>query len=206
MILRDCVYAVDYTFVSFLSIWLQGAFSGTVYRPLGRGANIEPYFEGPQLLRAIYNYGDISFYKMQEIFDNISISVTDMVRQNGAVNFSSPAIGIAYQEKTCIVVQWPWLARPAALVILTLVFLALMMYETRSREGQSEIWKLSPLALLYYGLWQENGAVSLQSARKGKGRERMEAFAEATTVRLVSAHGHLTRLEIDCINDTTKHI
>lgn len=58
---------------------------------------------------------------------------------------------MAYRTETCIIVQWPWLAYPDALLLLTLVFLAATIVQSR-RRMRHQIWKASPLALLLHGV------------------------------------------------------
>ncbi|KAK7946860.1 uncharacterized protein PG986_011181 [Apiospora aurea] len=70
-------------------------------------------------------------------------------------------LGTVYENQTCIVVSWGWIAFPAALVLLTLVFLALTVFEsnrhtTRLRTVAAQAgrkpWKSSALPLLWAGL------------------------------------------------------
>lgn len=54
----------------------------------------------------------------------------------------------------CISVQWAWLAFPISLVVLGIVFLVATMVQT-THDSTLQIWKSSPLALLFSGLEDE---------------------------------------------------
>jgi len=49
-------------------------------------------------------------------------------------------------------VRWGWLAFPAALVGLTLMFFVAMILETKFGAHHSHDWKSSPLPLMFHGL------------------------------------------------------
>ena len=46
---------------------------------------------GPQILKSIYNYGNISLERVDNMFHNISNSATRFIRQNSGSKFSIPA-------------------------------------------------------------------------------------------------------------------
>ena len=77
---------------------------------------------GPQILQTIYNYGDVSFNRVNSTFQNISDSITSFFRQNSFSKYSNPAKGVVIHDQTCLSVRWAWLAFPSILVLLTLIF------------------------------------------------------------------------------------
>lgn len=69
--------------------------------------------------------------------------------------FDLPAIsGNAWRNETCIGVRWPWLAYPVALLNLTISFLLATIVQSEA-YSRKQIWKSSPLALLFHGLDNE---------------------------------------------------
>ena len=154
-------------------------------------------FSGPQAVQTIFNFGNVTFDRVNETFANVSTSLTNYVRQNGAKDFSAPALGAVAQDKTCIAIRWPWLAFPAALVLLTLTFVVIVVLETRPTGARPDIWKSSPLALLYHGLGHQDGS----ALRTWAGRDvdhigGMQALALAMTVKLSSSLDKGTFLEV----------
>lgn len=108
-------------------------------------------FRGPELIQRIYNWGHTDLERVQSIFANISGSLTTYIRAHGgsqlfpdSINFSRNTQGRMYRYATCLQVQWPWIAFPACLAILTALFF-LTVVEVTKRRGTS-VWKVSPLA------------------------------------------------------------
>lgn len=58
--------------------------------------------------------------------------------------FYTPAIGTAYSSQTVIRVRWPWLSFLGGSICLTLVFLLLVMLQTR--RARVRVWKSSAIA------------------------------------------------------------
>jgi hypothetical protein len=65
-----------------------------------------------------------------------------------------PANGTAYALQVYIHVRWPWISFTAAILLFTIVFLALIM--AQSARHDIGIWKSSPLALIFHGLEVED--------------------------------------------------
>lgn len=108
-------------------------------------------FEGPQIVQNIYNWGHTDFERVQSVFANISASLTTYIRTHGgslqllgSERFQRDVQGKVYHYATCLQVQWPWLAYPASLAVLTILFFWMVVEVTRS-QGTS-VWKASPLA------------------------------------------------------------
>ncbi len=115
MLANGCLYAFD-EFLS-MSLWtsyLSYFFNGTINGAMGENSQIN-HINGPQNLQTIYNYGNISFDRVNSIFHNISDTMTTFVRQNGQSNQSTPAAGTVWHDDTCLEVRWGWLALPAVL-------------------------------------------------------------------------------------------
>ncbi|TGO14359.1 hypothetical protein BTUL_0054g00280 [Botrytis tulipae] len=106
-------------------------------------------FSGPRMMLDLYNDGNIEFEDIQETFSNISDITTAWIRTHGNSSFSDPAVGKVLHYATCLRVQWPWIAFPATLAVLSLVcFVAVIVVMDRQ---QVPVWKSSPLALIMRG-------------------------------------------------------
>lgn len=197
MLIRDCLYAADLTFMNSLEGYIETLFTGTVTGPIVGPEEPLGQFSGPQIIQSIFNFGDITFDRMTESMANVTESLTNYMRQNGGANFSTPAAGLTAQNKTCIAVHWAFLSFPAVLTLMTLVFFALMVLETRPTGARPEVWKSSPLALLYHGLaGQGVSSPKEEVVRDMNHLGDMQELAAATRVRLVSSHDDVVRLEV----------
>jgi hypothetical protein len=150
----ECVYLYDPVYTDpGIQGFLETYLSGTV--GIATGSSYAYDYAGPAQLLAIYNNGNMSFQDLNRTFANISESLTQYIRQNGLQNYSSPAYGAVLQEQACVRVRWAWLAYPAVLIVLTLIFLPAVIAETRKGETKSHDWKSAPLALMFHGLDDE---------------------------------------------------
>lgn len=193
MLVNECLYIFDNDFVGFLwKDYLDEFFNGTLEGgSLGFGSI--DVIKGPQSLQTIYNYGNVTFDRVDKIFHNISDSMTSFIRQSKILNWSNPAEGVTMRDQVCLSVRWPWLALPAVLVLLTVIFLVAMIVDTRPTGNRAPIWKSSPLALLFHGfeLPKKHPAVPIDEL------DEMEDLAKGIVVRLCSANGGLKLVESD---------
>ncbi|KAI0549875.1 hypothetical protein F4679DRAFT_544965 [Xylaria curta] len=84
---------------------------------------------------------------MQKLVD----VMTATMRNNGLQGRNEYARGQMHVNDTCITVRWEWLAYPATLVALTIIFLALLILQGPSGLT-SQAWKSSILAPLFISL------------------------------------------------------
>ena len=140
-------------------------------------------------MQSIFNYGYVDFDRISEIFNNISIALTNYMRENGGSqgsgNGSAPAIGTVKQTLTCVGIQCAWLIYPTALVFCTWAFSILLVVETWHATSWLGIWKSSPLALLYHGL--EDHLVRDSYSRDWSSTQEVEGMkdvARSTSVKL----------------------
>lgn len=181
MVERQCVYSIDYKLdQSLWDMYLRDFFNGTVTGWRAVNADNITSYRGPQNLQVIYNFGNVTFSDVNQTFQNISSSVTNYLRQGGNFYHGKPALGQEWHSLTCIHVQWAWLVFPAVVVFLTLLFLVATVIYTRPTGNRPQIWKASPLPLLYHGLEQQPDIVGVERLAE------MEHAAKGTLVRLES--------------------
>lgn len=206
---RGCIYGQDQLFeVSFTS-WFWDNFSGKITGPAPDLSLPLGSFQGSQQLLTIYDYGKVSFESVAQSFENISVSLTNYIRQNGNSNYSAPAVGHVVQYKTCVAVRWAWLTYPATLVALTVCFFVLMVKQTwpsEDSEGENSpgIFKSNPLPLLYYGLWHSEWNVHERYGNTADTADlkSMEELANNTTVKFNSSpYRNVARLEVQEVRD-----
>lgn len=124
------------------------------------------------------------------VFSNLAKSMTRNTRnvnwtvQTYGDNFIGPFPGVGTVNGTAtyldvqVSVRWVWLAFPAALIVLTMLFLAMTMINTAHIE--LAVWKSSPLPLLFHGL-EETETERLRMTKK---MVEMEKFAHQIQVQL----------------------
>ncbi|KAM0255276.1 hypothetical protein ACHAQJ_005931 [Trichoderma viride] len=121
-------------------------------------------FEGSQasqsgIMQALYANASITEASVTEMLDDLAITMTNFVRSspdqlaNGPpppnVDNAAVLTPIILQE-SCIRINWPWLAFPAALIIMSMLLLCLTVF-TAMESSSAGVWKSSTLALLWHG-------------------------------------------------------
>lgn len=176
----ECVYQYSYDAANSVDQFLSDFLNGTVAPEVMISMH---HFEGPPHIQALYNEGDLAFENIDEIWRNISDSMTTYIRQSGRENVSIPAVGVTRRAQTCVRIQWAFIIYPAILVVLSLIFFASMVLQTRGTKTSRHDWKSSPLALLFHGLDRE-AITSCSEIAESVGTKEMETIAKETSVRL----------------------
>lgn len=158
-------------------------------------------FAGPEVLQHIYNYGRVDFERIQSVFQNLSDSLTTFVRTHGNASYSEPVKGQVQHYAICLGIQWPWIALPATLAVLTILFLILVV-ESTGRHG-TPLWKASPLPwILGGGLEVGNGTSPVSSQgrpKRGASVARMED--DSRHILATVSEGTAPRIEMVVLRD-----
>ncbi|MCJ1379713.1 hypothetical protein MMC17_002815 [Xylographa soralifera] len=136
----------SYTY-SVLQDFLSSTFSGDIiqYAPITS-----------PILEALADYGtfkdpnapdSIDLSNLPGIMANITQSISAALRQAEHMNTTT---GRAYRSGTYIQVVWYWLIFPGVLLMITLIFLVMTIWQTKNSDIMT--WKASPLPLLFHGL------------------------------------------------------
>lgn len=142
---KNCIYNIFEGANYGISRFVTDYFNGSIVPD-------QDAFAGPSVLQALYNGGNATVDSMTAAFQSVADSMTAYIRQNGDADAAAPAIGVVYQENTCVRIRWPWLAFPAVLVCLTILFLVLMILSNTRQVSTAQDWKSSPLPYLFHGL------------------------------------------------------
>lgn len=174
---RDCVY--------FMPLRVEAGLFEAVSSLLGNETlSYDSRLEQPHgspWSTTLWNNGTPSLDNFQATMAGMTQSVTTRLRQGDGISVNmGPANGTVYRTQTCIRVEWVWLALPAGLLLLTIVFLLLTIVKTRSR--QALVWKSSIFALLFSRLDQKT--TGRQADGPVASLEEMKAAAGRMTVRL----------------------
>ncbi|KAI1203492.1 hypothetical protein F5X97DRAFT_318144 [Nemania serpens] len=105
---------------------------------------LQHVLSGPQSLQQIFNYGNVTFERIDTIFSNVAQAMTVLARQAGAQNRSEDVLGDVNSSKTCLRVRWPWIAFPAALGAISWAFFALVLWVQHGSDWLPA-WKSSTL-------------------------------------------------------------
>ena len=114
---------------------------------------------------------------------NLATSMTNNIRQQNNSG-SDPCSGLAMKTETYVKVRWAWFAYPAAVLVLSLVYLAGTIIESTQRDV--DIWKSSNIALLFHGK-----VMGLEKPKEitVEAMSRMGPTAAAIEVELVQTDG-----------------
>lgn len=121
---------------------------------------------------------------------NIATAMTNVIRQQGSA--ASYITGAAHTKVSFLNVRWAWVAYPLGLDFLVLSFLVATMVLT-SRSGVQNVWKSSPIAMLFHGL--ENRGRALENVSEIKKMCEMTELAGRLKVRLSRKGGSTTLVD-----------
>lgn len=142
-----CIYSESIVTEQSLFIFFDNFFTGNM--SMGPAVDVKP----GQVINQIFIKESQTLEGISDVFRNISQAMTTVMRMTGAVERSDPAVGQVFRLKTCVDVQWEWLAFPTSLVVLTLVFFVGVLVKTRpTSQTNDHDYKSSVLALLLHGL------------------------------------------------------
>lgn len=102
-------------------------------------------------------FGNGSLEVVSAVFDNVALSMTDLVRQSGAMQLAQ---GSTSQAVVYIRVRWLWLILPLAVQFLGAVALITTVMGWR-RTRNVPLWKGSALAVLYHSV-DKDGVLGTQ--------------------------------------------
>lgn len=146
----SCIYQTTGETVNSMNKYLFNAFNG--YVVIGPDGDPEP---SSSYTDVIYNGGNVSAQTYATIFQSVTDSMTTNIRNYADAHTPNYVTGIVLENDTCVDTRWSWLIFPAVLVLLTLVFFAAVIVQTRTRDAMvsgSQDYKNSALPLLFHGL------------------------------------------------------
>jgi hypothetical protein len=166
-------YTVDLWAHLALQQYIYRAMQGTVYWSAS-----QPFSN--DLVRGIWNgTSDPDVW-----INNVATSLTNVVRSTNASSrpqYDGTVLGLAVQ------VRWEWLAFPAALVLMSIVFLVMVMIRTAHSPIQS--WKGSPLTLLLFDIDDDTRKLAYDKVnihhgvRRAMGKTRVKLVEEKGGIR-----------------------
>ncbi|KAF6794972.1 hypothetical protein CMUS01_15973 [Colletotrichum musicola] len=118
---------------------------------------------------------------------NMADSVTNEMRRNESSTGPERAIqGHVWIQQQFVVVRWAWLALPASMLVLTSLFLAATIVETRRKDVG--VWLSSPLVLFFNAHLDSSGKDVLSNANPkclntAEGNAQVAAGLKATIFR-----------------------
>ena len=208
----QCRYQIS-TYVPYaVEYWLGLLLTGNITSSLSS-------YKGPAALQVIYNNSDTSFLIVNQIFHNITMGITSNMRQSGNYSYADTpknvtdiifgpnqaAVGVVQESSTCVEVRWSWLAFPAAMILLTIVFLGSTIIGSSLRvmshkangsgdpdqvSGDSwyrppAVWKSSLLPFMFHGL--EDKSLRTDDSFRLVPSTEMEKVSESTKVKIARA-------------------
>ncbi|KAK4081201.1 uncharacterized protein Triagg1_2733 [Trichoderma aggressivum f. europaeum] len=135
---NNYISAIDLRYAS--SFFQSSAFSGTI----GDGTPADRTFSPG----ATTFFGNGTLEVVSGIFDSISQSLTDMIRQGSAMQIAQ---GTTSQAVVYIRVRWVWLILPFVVQLMGGIALFVTVVGTK-RTSDALLWKGSTLAVLYHSV------------------------------------------------------
>ncbi|KAK8129361.1 hypothetical protein PG999_001741 [Apiospora kogelbergensis] len=124
--------------------------------------------EGSIWLHGLYGGSAADMSSVNHFIGALADSITQHIRTEGFRAPETWAEGSVFVERTCVHVGWPWLAFPAALLVLVSVFIGLTVLTTRRTRWREDhgltddeaaarvgFIKSNPLALLFFSLHRD---------------------------------------------------
>lgn len=135
----------------------------------------------------LYDWGNMSFPSIDKTLKNVAESLTNYIRDNANVDHSTPAEGQVLHYATCLDVRWPIIVVHALLITSTLMFFVFVLASTL--DHRMEIWKSSPLPLLFRGLRygqgeRQSNIIDEKKQSVHNSLAAMERLSKATIARL----------------------
>ncbi len=179
LIPKTCIYQMDTMVIEALQSFVEDYFAVKL-QPDGTDG-----LSGPVQAFKLFNNSYVSRNSINEAIAGIAKAMSLQARQwdaDGKSTFNKPAEGVVYVTDTCVNVVWPWIAFPAAIVLLTGIFLITVLVQTeiKDKDGLARGWKSSLLPLVYHGMKEaeENGG----SAQHKTNIQSMNKAAKSDTV------------------------
>jgi hypothetical protein len=160
--------------------------------------------ENADFMQPIQNLG------FSEAFARIALGMTNYIRRSnikalsgpedsfGDFIIGEPVQGTAWTTQTQIRVQWAWILYPVVLLVLTLIFFATTVLQSRYKKLGA--WKSSTLPLLCAGL-NENIQQELMASGDPK---QVESLANSVKVKIHNREGTRSLLRLDVL-DSAPH-
>jgi hypothetical protein len=178
---NDCVYSLSKFSIDGIEAYFSEVFDDKNLIWAGRaGGNL-----GSIYLRQFFQGGNMTLSSVDKIFANIATTMSVTIRTNGAEGTAGYAKGVMWYDTTCMRVKWGWISLPAALIALSVAFLALVAVESRGTESD-RLWKSSVLATLFCDVEQVD-----EHGIKPEGKQAMSNIAHSTSVSLGGGEGTL---------------
>ncbi|KAK0101354.1 hypothetical protein ONS95_006529 [Cadophora gregata] len=180
----SCVYQTISSSITSIAFYLASHFDGY--------AGTAPQYDSGSndITVALFQSGNVSTTTLDSNFRNVSIAMTNFIRQNGGLVSSNASaqeavIGRVLLSETCVHVRWEWFTFPVALFLFTMLFFAATVVKTSSKyalASGSHDFKSFALPLVFTWLEAEDGTRVVTEQRFGM--EEMKAEARRMQVRL----------------------
>ncbi|KAI1195508.1 hypothetical protein F5X97DRAFT_242037 [Nemania serpens] len=149
LLTHKCLYSLDSDFNQDMWTFILNQFIiGIVEREYQDGAHRPTYLGSTQLV-SLFDSSHVNETTISTAMSKLADAMTMWIRTHGHASHSARAVGEEYRYAICVKVNWDWVALPATLTGLTLIFFlltAISMYRQRLY-----VWKGSPLTLLFHG-------------------------------------------------------
>ncbi|KAI0407137.1 hypothetical protein F4802DRAFT_554293 [Xylaria palmicola] len=189
LLAHKCLFTLDSDFNNDIWTFILNQFIiGIVQREYPDGEHRPNYLGSTQLL-SLFDSSHVNETGINDAMSKLADAITLWIRTHGHASHSERATGEEFHYAICIKVNWNWVALPATLIGLTLIFFLLTALSTYRQR--LPVWKGSPLTLLFHGPmganWVDPNLVAAD-AKSDRGIDLMtdhgmQRFADRITVQ-----------------------
>lgn len=90
----------------------------------------------------------LAYYMTTSMRPNNSMLLQEAYQNASLIAPEQAVIGKVWVQKQIVIVRWEWLTFPIVLLVLTIMFVLAVLWETAS--GRVGLWQASPLALFFH--------------------------------------------------------
>ncbi|KAL8641520.1 MAG: hypothetical protein Q9228_001683 [Teloschistes exilis] len=143
----DCLWSYGYNAAYALEAAHRRQFFNVRNLTTVHDDSYAPQTIDPAWLVKLYNGGRANIETVNLYMAGLAEAITANMREKGEPLPSGDAESTTHRSQTCIGARWAWLSLPAAMLVLTVIFLAVTILQTRTPAA----WKSSATALLFHG-------------------------------------------------------
>ena len=172
-----CVYQTMSGSMNSIGFYLASHFDGY--------AGTAPEYDAgsDDISAALFHSGNVSTTTLDSNFRNVSVAMTNFIRQNGGLIASKASaqegvVGDVLLSETCVHVRWEWFTFPVALFLFTMLFFAATVVKTSSKyalASGSHDFKSFALPLVFSGLDANDRTRGASEERFGMDEMKKEA-------------------------------
>ncbi|KAI0457327.1 hypothetical protein F5B21DRAFT_521189 [Xylaria acuta] len=130
LLAHECLYSLDASFNDDIWTYILNQFIiGVVQREYPDGG-LRPSYLGPTQLLSLFDLAHVNEVTINDAMSKLADAMTLWIHTHGYASHSERVVGQEYHYAICVKVNWDWVALPAVLTGLTLIFFLITVIST----------------------------------------------------------------------------